>query len=166
MRRTSVIVIAVLALIAGLAPAARAAEDRCTTPVADCLYGYQKMRERPWLGIEVARDSVTGLPTILKVVPGGPAEKAGLRPGDVLERIDGQVPSQWYAGRAGWKGEAMAMQLEARRDGQARRLASVTQRIPEDYLASIIGEHMKEGHLAWMVKDAGDGHSHDAPERH
>ena len=45
---------------------------------------FQRMRERPWLGVSVEMDSVTHQRVIRSVEPGSPAHRAGIHPGDVI----------------------------------------------------------------------------------
>src|SRR5690606_14747015 len=41
------------------------------------------------IGIGVSVDSRRGAPVIIAVYPGSPAAEAGLRPGDIIETVDG-----------------------------------------------------------------------------
>ena len=42
-----------------------------------------------WVGVELRIDEKQGTHTIEKVIPGSPAESAGIRPGDLLVAING-----------------------------------------------------------------------------
>lgn len=142
--------LALALLTAVLASPARAEEPKCSSPLGECLYSYQAMRERPWIGIEVETDSVSRLPVIHRVVPGSPADKAKLEVGDTIRSIDGQVPKDWFAGKAGWKEGGQPLAFEVVRKGGNLAVSVPKERIAEDYLARLIGIHMMEGHLAYM----------------
>ena len=78
----------------------------------------------PWLGVEVTdqtprqaeaagRDSVSGA-LVVRVVPGGPAQVAGMREGDLIIRADGQLMASVdalvsYLGEYGTAGEVMTL---------------------------------------------------------
>lgn len=78
-------------------------------PVLDALLadGKRPGPARPWLG--VSTESVRGNLMVARVTPGGPAEQAGLGPGDVIvgvgeETVGGQADfyrKLWKAGPAG-----------------------------------------------------------------
>lgn len=140
-----------LLLLTLSAPSARAAEPKCPLDLATCLQQFDNLRHRPWLGVEVDADS-TGQRIIKSVVPGGPAARAGMKPGDRLERIDGTDPGEWFAGKAGWK-DVPTTEVKVDRRGRTVTLAMKNQHIPEDLLARIIGVHMLEGHLAYAHED-------------
>ena len=78
-----------------------------------------------WLGPAVADGNEGAL--LAKVVPGSPAEEAGLEPGDVVVGIDGEAVSgadnlvNAVAGHARRPGDARARRRELRR-GRARRM--------------------------------------------
>lgn len=55
-----------------------------TNPVA-----FAKNRFTGGVGAVMSIDSATGLPQIRQVLAGSPAEKAGLREGDILLQVDG-----------------------------------------------------------------------------
>lgn len=146
-----------LAVVLFLAPApARAKEPKCPLPLADCMLQYAELRDRGWLGIEIDRDTTTQVATIVRVVPGGPAEQAGLRAGDVIQKTTG-YDQTWIAGKAGWK-DAKPVQVAVLRAGKPAAFAVHCGVIPEDYLAQMIGVHVLEGHLAYMEKPG----EHDA----
>jgi len=143
-------------LVAGLvAPRiALAEESKCPLEIGACLYAYQAARERPWLGIEVEMDSVSQRPRIKQIVPGGPAEKSRLRVGDIIRSIDGQVPRDWFAGKAGWKDAGVPLAFDVVRGGTEVAFAMRPGRMNEELLARMIGVHMLEGHLAHMQDPA------------
>jgi carboxyl-terminal processing protease len=49
---------------------------------------YDPLRT-PGIGVVLAKPSRLGYPVIIAAIPGGPAAKAGLNPGDIIESIDG-----------------------------------------------------------------------------
>lgn len=144
-----------------LLPAAVAAEDQCPLPLHECLEQYTQMRARPWMGVVVETDSTTGERRIESVTPGEPADRAGVKPGDVLESINGLAPKDWFAGKAGWKPGDKA-QLAVKRDGQLLKLDWTLSPIGDERLANLMGAHILGGHLAH-----GDyGQGQDGPHRH
>jgi predicted metalloprotease with PDZ domain len=156
-RRLIVLTVALLGL---QTVPAMAQQPKCPLDLTTCLNRFGEMRNRPWLGIEIDVDS-TGARKIVGVIPGGPAERAGIKPGDVLRRIDGVEPATWFAGKGGWKDEPnpTAIKAEVVRGDRSVALPIPRTRIPEDYLARIIGVHMIEGHLAYA-------HPGTEPESH
>lgn len=141
----------VVALSLLLVTPAAAAEPKCPLDVQTCLMEFGKMRERPWLGLEIESDSL-GTRFIRGVVPGGPADRAGIHGGDVLERINGQDPKKWFAGKAGWK-NAPPAHVTVQRDGHDVAIDVQPGHVPEEYLARMIGVHMIEGHLAYAGEE-------------
>lgn len=151
--------LALLTLLALLAAAPAAAEDQCPLDLTTCLEQYQRMRERPWLGVSVDRDSSQRL-VVRAVEPRSPSHRAGVRPGDVIEKIEGRSPADWFAGKAGWKNGDTGGLAVVRHD----KLVVLKLRfepIPEEVFARIIGVHMVEGHLAYL-----DEHEDSATEEH
>lgn len=151
MRRTQWLLALLFSLLAPTA--AFAAEAQCPLPLTECLMQYQRMKERPWLGVVIEMDSVTHQRVIQSVVPGSPAEQAGVRAGDVLLQIERKAPAEWFAGKAGWK-DSDELPVAVQRDGAQRMLNVKAQAIPEELFAKYVGVHMIEGHLAYMHHDA------------
>lgn len=151
MRRTLAgIAILVATLAAG---PVHAAEPRCPLDLATCLNAFAKMRQRPWLGIGFDQDS-TGRVVVTKVAEGSPAERSGLKAGDVIEKWEGYDPRKLVAGRAGWLKPPIT-HLSVRRSGQAMAIDITGTHISEETLARMIGIHMIEGHLAYSNLDNG-----------
>ena len=133
-----------------------AAEPKCPLDLTTCLNLYQRMQERPWLGVGIDKDSL-GRFVIQSVEPNSPSQRAGIQPGDVLEGIEGRPPADWFAGKAGWRtGESG--EIKVIRNKQPKTLKMKYEGVPEDVFARIIGVHMIEGHLAHM-------HDEDEPDK-
>ncbi|HXF87797.1 MAG TPA: S1C family serine protease [Xanthobacteraceae bacterium] len=78
---------------------------------------------RPWLGLTT--EEARGRVVVSRVVPGGPAEKAGMRRGDVIVGVAGAEPKTladfyrkvWAVGEAG-----VTVPLDVRHGGETRRV--------------------------------------------
>ena len=103
----------------------------------------------------VTLDDTTGRMMVMKVLPGSPAYRAGLRPGDELRSIEGMPPKQWFASKAGWR-EKEKGTLAVVRGQREKELAMAYEAIPEEQFAKILGVHMLEGHLAYMPHDVAE----------
>jgi predicted metalloprotease with PDZ domain len=137
---------------------ALAAEPKCELDATTCLEHFERMRHRPWLGVKFDTDS-TGRMVIHEVVPGSPAQRAGVRAGDVLRGIEGKPPAQWFAGKAGW-GPQERGSITILRGAREKTLAMVYEAMPEDMFARIVGLHMINAHLAYMPHDSGAAENH------
>ncbi len=78
---------------------------------------------RTWLGISM-RPNEEGLPLLLSVVQGSPAEEAGLDRGDVITSIDGRsVPVAEFGKVREGKKPGDTLRLAVRRGGQTKEIA-------------------------------------------
>ena len=142
-----------------LAAPARAEQPRCPLPIGEYMAQFGAMRERPRLGVESERDSLTGSRHVLSVVAGSPADRAGDKAGDILQKVGGVDPQVWFASKAGWKanwkdGDKAALIVS--RNGHDRTREMALGHVPEETLAAMIGIHVLEGHLAHT--DEGQAH--------
>ena len=92
-------------------------------------------QDRPWIGVAVS-DGVDGAPVrVIRVFPDSPAEKMGLREGDVIAAVDGRPvrTSQDLVDYVRSRPPGAALQLDARRGDKAFRAATTLAALPERY---------------------------------
>jgi serine protease Do len=98
--------------------------DRLAPILADLLAdGRISGAGRPWLGVNT--DELRGRLFVTRVTPGGPADKAGLRRGDVIVSVNGDQPKNladfyrkvWAQGGAG-----ASIPLDVLQDNAVRRV--------------------------------------------
>jgi len=141
----------VLILAVALAAPALAGEKKhdCTASTQDCLNKMAaKFKEKGWVGIEYdkSNDKKGDKQVISKVISGSPAEKAGLREGDVLLAINGvrfgdEDKDKWAKVKKAWKpGQTITYTLA--RDGKKSEVAVTLGHVPQEVMAQWIGEHM------------------------
>jgi S1-C subfamily serine protease len=65
--------------------------DRLSPILADLISDGRPAVARPWLGLNT--DDVGGHLVVSRVTPGAPAEKAGLRKGDIIVGVNGETPT-------------------------------------------------------------------------
>jgi C-terminal processing protease CtpA/Prc len=157
LRRTWVAVVAVLALAAAPLYAGEH-HSKCTMSTQDCLdHMAAKMKSGGWVGVELDQNEETGTLTVLKVVPGSPAESAGIQPGDILYALNGvqinkdneeklqKVRKEWQPGQS--------VNYTLKRNGADKQVTLTLAPMPADVLARYIGQHMLEHASADIAKN-------------
>lgn len=149
MSRRFLVALAVAVVLAGAPAAAGDSEKKCTMPLSVCLERMSSMlKTTGWVGIEYEDETITnGGYRVEKVLPGSPAEKAGLRPGDVLYALNGVRLTQsdreaLAAARKEWK-PGQSVTYTIKREGVDREITLTLAPMPADIMARWIGDHMK-----------------------
>jgi S1-C subfamily serine protease len=102
--------------------------DRLTPILADLISDGRTGVARPWLGLNT--DEVNGRLVVSRVTPGAPAERAGLRRGDVILGVNGETAKNlpdfyrkiWSQGRAGTDIPLDVLQNHERRSVQVHSM--------------------------------------------
>jgi serine protease Do len=97
--------------------------------VAGDLEKYGKVR-RGWLGVSLDAANIAGVPVISEVAAGSPAEKAGVRPGDIILGIGGKTART---------GSEAARLVRALKPGQKTKIEFLRNKIKNSAVA-VIGE--------------------------
>jgi C-terminal processing protease CtpA/Prc len=134
-------------LVLGLAGALFAGEDKkCTHETQACLdYMIEHYSTRGFMGIEL--DGAADALTVKKVYPDTPADKAGLREGDVVRTINGVKPGEDEAAMSAVWADALpgkTWTLSVDRSGKSKDVKIVLGKMPDDMVARMIGQHMLE----------------------
>ncbi len=143
--RRMLIGLCALALIAAI-PAIAGEHGKCKYNTQECLdMMAAKLKKTGWLGMELDYKQAKKNLYVEKVIPGSPAEKAGLKPGDVIKALNGVEHSEKNkAMKEEWKnivpGKQATFTIE--RDGEEKVVQLMPVTMPADVLAKWIGEHM------------------------
>ncbi len=146
MRKTLLAMLA-MAVAATVPAIAGHGHEKCSYDTQACLNMMsEKMKNSGWIGVDLDKNAETGVLTEKKVIEGSPAEKAGLKTGDVLYAIDGIVlndanQEKIKKAKMAWK-PGTSISYTIKRDGQDRKAAITLAPMPADILAKYIGEHM------------------------
>ena len=118
---------------------------KCKVSAQDCLEMMStKLKSSGWVGIEFETPDYR----VTKVIPGSPAEKAGLQTGDVLYALNGvrlreenkealvKVRNEWKPGQS--------VTYTVQRAGTDRDVTLTLAPMPADIMAAWIGQHMRE----------------------
>jgi len=147
--RTKFLVVLAVALAVAIGLAVAGDHGKCTMNTQDCLdHMAAKLRTSGFVGIELDQDENTGAMTILKVIPGTPAESAGLKAGDVLVALNGVKIAKdndeaLSKARKEWK-PGQTVTYTVNRDGAERQVSLTLAPMPADVMAKYIGQHMLE----------------------
>lgn len=148
MRKTLVAMFVMAALVAVPALAIAGAGHKCENDTQDCLNMMAtKMKNSGWIGVELDKTEAGEL-YVKEVIPGSPAEKSGVKPGDVLYAIDGIVLNEENEARIqkakkNWT-PGTSISYTIKRDGYDRKASLTLAPMPADLLAKYIGQHMLE----------------------
>jgi S1-C subfamily serine protease len=154
MRQTEIVrgaaVLGVLAIAAsGLAVAG--SHGKCSKSTQECAtYLKEKYETKGWSGMEKEKND-DGTMKVLSVLPNSPAEKAGIKTGDVLVSINGVTLSTENEAKlkamheSGFKiGDTIAFGIK--RGADISTVNVTLERIPQAVLAGMIEKHTKEAH--------------------
>ncbi|HEV8122201.1 MAG TPA: PDZ domain-containing protein [Candidatus Polarisedimenticolia bacterium] len=125
-----------------------AVHKKCPYSTQECLNTMaQRLKTAGWIGIEYDSEQ-PGYPKVQKVVPGSPAEKAGLQVGDELISLNGVEikegnEEKMKAARGDWTPGHTAHYV-VKRKGALKPIDITLGTWPADVLARYIGEHMLE----------------------
>ena len=144
-----------LGAVLGRAPvAAGETPKKCTMPIQECIDRMSSsLKTTGWVGIEFDDSTVSnGGYRIEKVIPGSPAEKAGLQPGDVLYALYGvrlakENSAALAKARREWK-PGQSVTYTIKREGVDREITLTLAPMPSDVMARWIGEHLKQHEAA------------------
>ena len=144
------VVLAVLAIVAsGLAVAG--SHGKCTKSTQECAsYMKEKYQTKGWSGMDKEKNN-DGTMKVLSVLPGSPAEKAGIRPGDLLVSINGLSLSTENEAKLKTMHESVhkigdTMACGIKRGADISTVNVTLEKIPEAVLADMIEKHTREAH--------------------
>jgi S1-C subfamily serine protease len=141
--------VAALALSASAAALAGDQTGKCALSADKCCANLEaKYRTQGWLGVEKEQNQ-DGTWTVTRVVPGSPAEHAGLKAGDVIESIDGTVLTRETGAKVcHMKAEKAKIgdkvTYGVRRGSETVTVQAELARIPEAALAELKEKHKAE----------------------
>ncbi len=138
--------VAVLGLAVLVAAPAFAGHEKCDYDTQECLDKMAAhMKDSGWVGLELEVSEMGGY-EVAKVIPGSPAEEAGIRSGDVLFAMNGIeiADENEEALMEVKKGLSPGKSLDytIKRDGYDRQVTVTLAPMPADVLARYIGRHM------------------------
>lgn len=140
---------------------AKAGYDKgdCPEGMENCLTKrVAEYKARGWFGIETEKVGDGYHAKVTQVIPGSPAEAAGLRAGDVLLALNGielaaenkqALKEAKYAMKPGSQAT-----YTVKRDGAKKQIAVTLGEVPTEVLAAWLGYHMLEAHAPVRVAAA------------
>ena len=105
------------------------------------------MKSSGWVGVELETDNPEGY-AVTKVIPGSPAEAAGIEAGDILVALNGvafkkENDDALMKARKDWK-PGQNVSYTVKRNGSERQVSLTLASWPADVIARSIGQHMLE----------------------
>ena len=140
--------LAILAVMPVFAHGDHGDHGKCTYSTQECLdHMANKLKNSGWVGVELETDNSDGY-EVTKVVPGSPAESAGILAGDVLVALNGVSLNKdnddaLMKARKEWK-PGQTVTYTIKRNGNERQVTLPLGSWPADALAKMIGMHMLE----------------------
>ena len=116
----------------------------CDKSVQECLNTMvSKLKTSGFIGVELDEDKATKALTVTKVIPGSPAETAGIRVGDELYALNGiRFEEQNHEAISKVKVPGNEVNCTLKRNGASREIKMTLVPMPADLMAEYIGEHM------------------------
>ena len=139
--------VAVLGLAVLVAAPAFAGHGKCDASTQECLDKMAAhMQKSGWVGVELEKSDMGGY-QVAKVIPGSPAEEAGIRAGDVLFAMNGIELGDENNKEAIMKvkknlAPGKSVDYTIKRDGYDRQVTVTLAPMPADMLAQYVGQHM------------------------
>ncbi|UCE02351.1 MAG: PDZ domain-containing protein [Candidatus Latescibacterota bacterium] len=132
--------------LAALVASAAVAGEKCTGETQQCLnYMAKSSESKGWIGIEGDKVEGKGY-TVTKVIAGSPAEKSGLKAGDVIVAFEGiSLASESEELQKAWKSKMKpgnTIEYTIVRDGHKKSKEITLAKMPEDVFAKMVGKHM------------------------
>jgi predicted metalloprotease with PDZ domain len=123
--------------------------EKCNHPTQECLdYMASNLKNSGWIGVELDINEETGARVVKKVVPGSPAETAGIQPGDILVSMNGTKLAKgnedaiMQAKKDMKPGQTVTYVISS--NGLDKKVALTLAPMPADVMAAYIGQHMLE----------------------
>jgi S1-C subfamily serine protease len=147
-------ILAPLLAVAFAAPAVWAGGyGKCSAAnTQECLDAMAKMyKNRGWIGVEI--NDASGSMQITRILPGSPAEKAGLTAGDVLFAVNGVQYAETNRDTLSAIRETMTpgstFTFTILKGGKDKQEVPITLApMPEEVMAAMVGKHLLEAHLS------------------
>jgi len=143
----------IVALVLALAlPVMAGEKGKCTMDTQTCLDKYAaKLKHKGWVGIELDKAKAEKGLLVTAVVPGSPAEAAGLEKGDVLLAVNGAKYADntedhcatCEAQKGKWS-PGSDVQYVVARDGKKMKVDVTLGQVPPDVMAQWLGYHMMD----------------------
>lgn len=153
--------LSLLALLLPMVPA-RAGDEKCPEEAAVCAqHMADQLRRRGWVGINMEHDKEHGRVSITRVIPGSPAQKAGLQEGDLLVALNQVIYSEENEAKLKQEHEAFRPGKTAvftvERGGRRMDIEVRLEEIPEAVLSQWIGQHMLDYHITEAPENPAGG---------